>query len=1574
MALKGLRKFFKILAYVLITVCALLLLLYFILQIPSARRYLGEKLQEIISHKTQTRVEIGEIGIKFPFDITATNVFFEDLKHDTLISLEKLSLNISIARLISKELLIEEIMMEEGAVNIYRAINDSSFNYSFLLDVFPSKKSKTGKESNFSAANIYVKSINFKYKDAIEGIDLYTKLGILQAKALSIKGEEILLSGFDLNNSLVAYTQGESQESSSSKSNVKITADDIVLKNNTIKYNVSNSEKRKGLDFKHFSALNLSGNIKYFKVLGKDIYGDANSLSFKESSGLFVKRLTANFKYVDERTLEFKNLDLQTQNSRIKNYVRLTLADSVADIGIDADLKNSRFVFSDVAYFQPDILEQPQINLNKNKTIQIHGKASGKVNDLTLNNLQLAMLSGTRLNVSGNIKGLPETKNAVYDLAFKDSETRKSDIKQLIGKDALPGNISLPNRINFSGKFSGHSKNFQTDLNAITSQGNVTGDILVATDHNNSKTYSGNIFLDEFNLGGFLNQASLGNATLSAQFKGKGTSMNDLSTELIARAEKFEINNYAYHNISADLKYDNALISGKADINDKNLQLTIEGSARVQKENSLYDFTFNVHNSNLKNLNLSKDTIEFKGLAKVNIKGKDSTYFGYISIINSLLTKNSKTYKSDSLLYFSFNEKSLSYTEALRWAVAGNFWGNIHLGSLPGALANQINRYFNIEKLIPAKPTDKLQNFAFKLYVNRPEVIFALLNVDAEAGQFQAAGSFKSLQSNLTFNAYLPYINYKENKLDSLSIAVSSDDKNLNYAAKLRRFSSKKLNIHRPEITGKAHDNLNEIYFSTTGNDTDRFLIGGILKPFQNGYKFSVDPNNFLIDSKAWNISEDNYVVFSGKNFYVNNLKIEKEGHSLTLNSRKQSYSSPLDIKFRDFDIGLFSRILNPDTLMVEGNTTGYLTLENLQSTPGFISDLKINSLIYKGDSLGNLTLKASKTSNESYKMDLILAGNGNDLKAKGFYTPSNKENSLGLDVDISKLNLSTIEVLAQGHISDLSGSITSKLKVTGTLNSPKTEGFIHFKDTEFKMRYVNTLYKIPDEKVEISNGRIEINSMEMLDSIGNKALISGYITVNDSRNVSLDLDIITDDFLALNSLRRPNSFFYGSAYIDSRMHIGGTVRAPVFDINAKFNKGSTLTIILPKDIKAPSHNGIVDFGKIIEQNISSGDSSSAELKNITLTANIEVDENTQIKLIVDEYAGDSLMVKGKTTFSYSIDPGNKYSLTGVYEIYEGVYYATLNNYIKRKFIIQKGSNLKWTGDPFGAETDIHSIYKVRTSAYPLMEPQLLSSSANEKNRFKQRLPFEVHLYMKNKLIRPDISFEILLPIEQQGAFGGAVFARLNQLNQVESEVNQQVFALVILNRFINQKPFGSPSDELTNAATTTVSKFFSQQLNYLSATYFKAVEFSFDLNSYHDYSTGDANRQTELNVIASKTFNDDRIKVQAEGVIDLQKNQEDNAPVETSTTSRTTSPSSPAEEILEPVKNNNTVTDLSVEYDLTRDGIYKLRGLRRTGYVGVFDGEVSETRLSLIFNRDYNRFKDLFTRPRTEKRTTKGR
>jgi hypothetical protein len=493
----------------------------------------------------------------------------------------------------------------------------------------------------------------------------------------------------------------------------------------------------------------------------------------------------------------------------------------------------------------------------------------------------------------------------------------------------------------------------------------------------------------------------------------------------------------------------------------------------------------------------------------------------------------------------------------------------------------------------------------------------------------------------------------------------------------------------------------------------------------------------------------------------------------------------------------------------------------------------------------------------------------------------------------------------------------------------------------------LNSKFKLNDDNITFNTDKIIFQNFKFHDENENPLTINGVINSQDYTNVGFDLDVVAKNFRAVNSKAKDNRLFYGELYLDNNLEIKGTLNNPVIDGNVKINEDTKFTIVLPQDDPSiADREGIVEFidqdQPILISNIDpTKELTQTAIRGIDASVNIVVDKKAEISIVIDEANGDYLKLQGEAELTGGIDPSGKTTLTGKYEFTGGTYEMNFN-LIKRKFEIQPESYILWTGEPTTASINITAVYKVDASPLDLVDDQLTGITAEARNTYKQRIPFETNLKMKGELLQPEISFDIILPEGNNNVSTDIINttqAKLVQIRRDDDALNKQVFALLLLNRFIGDNPFESEAGGTSGSylAKQSVSKILSQQLNNLAGDLIKGFELDFDLQATEDFTSGERKERTDLNVGLSKQLFNDRLKVTVGSSFGVEGAQQQNEQA------------------------TNIAGDVTADYLITKDGRYKFRAYRKNNYQVALQGQVIETGVAFIITMNYNKFKELF-------------
>ncbi|WP_407476318.1 translocation/assembly module TamB domain-containing protein [Elizabethkingia anophelis] len=1393
--------------------------------------------------------------------------------------------------------------------------------------------------------------------------ELSTKVNQLDLENNAYNIDNVLLAGADIRADLYLPAKKEDPKKVQkiSAGSGKEKAMKVLLGNlnfNDVKVVYNNTAvvpSKQGMDYNHLNFSRMNVDIRNFKMENNEFAGTVKSAEIKESKGLDIQRLTTNFTYGSKEAY-LKNLYLQTPKTILRDEVVIgydsveQLTANPGAIKVSASIRDSKVGFSDILNLVPALRNTVPFNKYPNAVLLVNANAKGSVNNLVIQNFRLSGIDQLKVAASGRVKNAMNPDQLYYDLKIGELSSSDKTIYNLVPKNTIPSNISLPSFFSVKGIAKGTTKNVNTNLNLTSAFGNAEIIAQVDMRRKNHELYDVNANLHNLQIGKIIQNKEVGAITAKIAAKGEGFDPKSAKADIRGYVNSAVYKAYNYRDMDLTGKINHGAYSLALNSKDPNANMNLAASGVYNEKNPTVKVNGAITKLDLNKLGFYEKPMIVAGKLDGDFSNLNPDELnGSLNLQNFAISDTKEVFPLQEVNFKAVSTKDSNELNLNSQIADITLTGKYKLTQIFGALQQTINQYYQFQKPGKAQKIQPGQHFAFSAKIKNDNLIRKFVPDLKDFETITLNGNYDADSQKIEVDGRIPQLQYGENSIQGGALKITNENQALQYNLGVVSLKSSSLALNKISVVGDVADNT--INYNITTKDTKdatRFLIAGKAKSLNNITEISLNPDGLKLNYDDWTVAENNRIQISSKGILADNFRLSNAGSEILLQSENNSPASPLNVSLKDFKIETITEAIKKDSLLAKGTINGTAQLRDLTKKMTFTSDLNISDLMIYGSPVGNVAVKVKNNSANILNADVALSGNDNDVKILGDYNIS--AGTFDMNMAINQLQMKTVQGFSMNAIHHTEGYLSGNLKLTGSTDKPNILGKIKFNKVGLEIAKTGSDFRNIDDEIDFTNRGIEFNRFKVKDKDGNALTVNGQVLTQNYRDFAFNLNVNARDFKVVNSEKTNDAMMYGILAIDAGLRIRGNLDLPKVEGRLAVAENTDFTFVLPQSSPAlQERDGIVEFvdqDQVVLNKTIKTDSLNAQsrIKGMDVSVNIEVNKEAKMSIVIDKANGDFVKLQGEAQLTGGIDPSGKTTLVGVYEVEKGAYELSVSM-LKRKFDIQKGSTITWTGEPTAAIMDITAVYKTETAPIDLVEQQV---NQGETNLFKQRMPFNALLKMKGELLKPILSFDITTDENNNSVATNVkqlVDAKLAQLRQQEPEMNKQVFALLLLNRFIGENPFQSSAGlSAETMARQSVSKILSQQLNNLASDLIKGVDLNFGLESTDDYSTGNKNTRTDLNVDISKKLLNDRLKVTVGSNFGLEGQARQNENM------------------------TNIAGDVTVDYSLSRDGRYMLRAYRKNDYQVALQGQIVETGIGFIITLDYDKFREIFQKSKKEK------
>lgn len=417
-----------------------------------------------------------------------------------------------------------------------------------------------------------------------------------------------------------------------------------------------------------------------------------------------------------------------------------------------------------------------------------------------------------------------------------------------------------------------------------------------------------------------------------------------------------------------------------------------------------------------------------------------------------------------------------------------------------------------------------------------------------------------------------------------------------------------------------------------------------------------------------------------------------------------------------------------------------------------------------------------------------------------------------------------------------------------------------------------------------------------------------------------------------MNTKESTDMPFYGTVYgTGNALLTGNAIQGLDVNVAMTTNRNSIFTYINGSVASATSNQFIKFVDKTPRRTIQDSiqiisyyeqlqqkrqEAEEEQKTDIRLNILVDATPDATMKIIMDPVAGDYISGKGTGNIRTEFYNKGDVKMFGSYQINQGVYKFSLQEVIRKDFVIKNGSTITFNGAPLDANLDIQASYTVNSASLNDLIPEESSSIIQQPN-----VKVNCIMNLSGILVRPTIKLGIELPNERD-----EVQTLVRNYISTEEQMNMQILYLLGIGKFYTED---ARNNQNSNVMSSVLSSTLSGQLNNALSQVFETNNWNIGTN----LSTGDKGwTDMEVEGILSGQLLNNRL------LINGNFGYRDN-----------------------PMANTNFVGDFEAEWLINRSGDIRLKAYNETNDRYYTKTNLTTQGVGIMYKKDFNKWSDLF-------------
>ena len=1233
-------------------------------------------------------------------------------------------------------------------------------------------------EDHHNDTLIYISELNTSMKN------------LKNIKNRSFEFSDLLAKGLFLN---VKKYQGEKthslkilldklKEKNNNKSKNLFVINKMFLDKMTFVYSDENSENQNPLKF----------NSLEIEVENFNLKNDEFTLSLKKIEGLIDSSFSKKIKgsaFVEYKPgfIKLENMKLSSGKNILNGNLIVegknnSLIDFKSNAIISMKISQGKLDLASFNFYNNRFQDIPLTNLNFN--------LNGTLESFTVNNFRL---TNTFLDFEGKLIAKKILSEFNKELSLK-TDSLSLDLRKLKNFSFISTSLKnqIPNisklRLNGNTILNNNFLEFKFNSNNEWGQINSYGNIEL-------KNFNEKKLIKSLKISSDLEEMDLSviNIKRNLFLDGKFRVEEDFSDKDKSKVFWDFENGILY---SKDFLINNINAKGRIEEQKFRNTLSINSQSLELKSDLLYDFSKDIPSTtflaNINRWDLNKlgfkfgsNKQEFKGIISSNIKGKKlNDLEGEIKISSFSISNKDNIVKFNPIVLKKYFDDQKSFLEIINAdCINGLIEGNYRTSELGSLFQNVIHQSY---PFIPKKKVTKNQSLKINIKIFK-KLLDALYPDFSLTENINLYGEITSNLRDSQLTLKTPYINYNDFQFENLNFRINPKNNTNNSKFSVDKLSHPFFKFTEFNLTSKKIKDT--IFFQSNFKNAlktyNKFELNFYFNKDSLGMSnFGIKRSTFPIGSNIWTVNPKNQTI--QKIIYNQKEKImimpsitalsESQSFSITGKySSKKDFEIVLDLK----NITIEDIIPKIPSFSLNGIANIFSKISRSPKDNQLKIKAEVSDIVINNQQMGDIEFSSNgNTKINAFNTELSLKkGRKKNIALKGIWQGLESP-KLDFNVVFKDLALDFLSPLGKKTLNNIKGLVNGKVSLWGDLNNLKHDGRLSLSNGGFSVPVLNLNYVIEESKIDLRDNSFLFNSILIKDINENtSALVNGRFSHSIFKNWNTNLTINSDRMLLLNTVKKPESLFFGKGFFDGKVHLEGFTKNLNISLNGSTESGTSIKIPWTENYGLSD----ISFVKFVDKKSKNNFEKEIEIegfeevKGLEMDFRLDVNNKATIEIVIDQETGSYLSGSGAGNLLMEIDTKGKFNMWGEFSTYDGIYNFKNLGVIDKKFNLKPGGTIIWEGNPIDAKMNLQAVYEVPGGA----NPSILLDNPD----FNKNIPTEVLIKLEGNLLKPDNPiFEINFPNTS-----GIVASEINYRLADPQRSQLQALSLLSQGIFINE-------------------------------------------------------------------------------------------------------------------------------------------------------------------------------------------